>query len=67
MTGIPKTIKIHTPRIAFALDKSVSKVGGSRFESLETSPQNFRLIFTERGIYLTVEARCYEGLTNDWR
>ena len=53
MTGIPKTIKISYSEIAFALDKSVSKLEEAVLKALETSPPELSADIYERGIYLT--------------
>src|SRR5690606_41674875 len=53
MTGIPKTIKTSYSEVAFALDKSVSKLEEAVLKALETSPPELSADIYERGIYLT--------------
>jgi len=62
MTGIPKTIKISYSEIAFALDKSVSKLEEAVLKALETSPPELSADIYERGIYLTGGGALLRGL-----
>jgi rod shape-determining protein MreB and related proteins len=62
MTGIPKTIKVSYSEIAFALDKSVSKIEEAVLKALETSPPELSADIYERGIYLTGGGAMLRGL-----
>jgi rod shape-determining protein MreB len=62
MTGIPKTIKISYSEVAFALDKSVSKLEEAVLKALETSPPELSADIYERGIYLTGGGALLRGL-----
>jgi rod shape-determining protein MreB len=62
MTGIPKTIKVSYSEIAFALDKSVSKLEEAVLKALETSPPELSADIYERGIYLTGGGALLRGL-----
>ncbi len=62
MTGIPKTIKVSYSEIAFALDKSVSKLEEAVLKALETSPPELSADIYERGIYLTGGGAMLRGL-----
>jgi rod shape-determining protein MreB len=62
MTGIPKTIKISYSEVAFALDKSVSKLEEAVLKALETSPPELSADIYERGIYLTGGGAMLRGL-----
>lgn len=62
MTGIPKTIKISYQEIAFALDKSISKLEDAVLRALETSPPELSADIYERGIYLTGGGALLRGL-----
>jgi rod shape-determining protein MreB len=62
MTGIPKTIKISYSEVAFALDKSVSKLEEAVLKAHETSPPELSADIYERGIYLTGGGAMLRGL-----
>jgi rod shape-determining protein MreB and related proteins len=62
MTGIPKTIKISYSEVAFALDKSVSKLEEAVLKALETAPPELSADIYERGIYLTGGGALLRGL-----
>lgn len=62
MTGIPKTIRISYSEVAFALDKSVSKLEEAVLKALETSPPELSADIYERGIYLTGGGALLRGL-----
>lgn len=62
MTGIPKTIKISYQEIAFALDKSISKLEEAVLRALETAPPELSADIYERGIYLTGGGALLRGL-----
>ena len=56
------TIKISYSEIAFALDKSVSKLEEAVLKALETSPPELSADIYERGIYLTGGGALLRGL-----
>ncbi|MDX2191422.1 MAG: rod shape-determining protein [Bacteroidota bacterium] len=62
MTGIPKVIKVSYSEIAFALDKSVSKIEEAVLKALETAPPELSADIYERGIYLTGGGALLKGL-----
>jgi len=62
MTGIPKVIKVSYSEIAFALDKSVSKIEEAVLKALEISPPELSADIYERGIYLTGGGALLRGL-----
>lgn len=62
MTGIPKTIKVSYSEIAFALDKSVSKIEEAVLKALEISPPELSADIYERGIHLTGGGALLRGL-----
>lgn len=62
MTGIPKVIKISYSEIAFALDKSVSKIEEAVLKALEISPPELSADIYDRGIYLTGGGALLRGL-----
>ncbi len=62
MTGIPKTIKVSYQEIAFAIDKSVSKIEEAVLKALEISPPELSSDIYERGIYLTGGGALLRGL-----
>jgi rod shape-determining protein MreB len=53
MTGIPKVIKVTYSEIAFALDKSVSKIEEAVLKALEMSPPELSADIYNNGIHLT--------------
>jgi rod shape-determining protein MreB len=62
MTGIPKVIKVSYSEIAFALDKSVSKIEEAVLKALEISPPELSADIYDRGIYLTGGGALLRGL-----
>ena len=62
MTGIPKVIKVTFSEIAFALDKSVSKIEEAVLKALEISPPELSADIYERGIHLTGGGALLRGL-----
>ncbi|WP_422007661.1 rod shape-determining protein [Roseivirga pacifica] len=62
MTGIPKVIKISYSEIAFALDKSVSKIEEAVLKALEISPPELSADIYDRGIHLTGGGALLKGL-----
>jgi len=62
MTGIPKVIKISYSEIAFALDKSVSKIEEAVLKALEISPPELSADIYDRGIHLTGGGAMLKGL-----
>lgn len=62
MTGIPKVIKISYSEIAFALDKSVSKIEEAVLKALEISPPELSADIYDNGIFLTGGGALLRGL-----
>jgi rod shape-determining protein MreB len=62
MTGIPKVIKVSYSEIAFALDKSVSKIEEAVLKALEISPPELSADIYENGIHLTGGGALLRGL-----
>ena len=62
MTGIPKVIKLGYSEIAFALDKSVSKIEEAVLKALEVCPPELSADIYEKGIYLTGGGALLRGL-----
>ncbi|MEM6522493.1 MAG: rod shape-determining protein [Bacteroidota bacterium] len=62
MTGIPKIIKISYSEIAFALDKSVSKIEEAVLKALEISPPELSADIYDNGIHLTGGGALLRGL-----
>lgn len=62
MTGIPKTIKVTYSEIAFALDKSVSRIEEAVLKALEISPPELSADIYEKGIHLTGGGALLRGL-----
>ncbi len=62
MTGIPKVIKISYSEIAFAIDKSVSKMEEAILKALEISPPELSADIYDNGIYLTGGGAMLRGL-----
>lgn len=62
MTGIPKVIKVSYTEIAFAIDKSISKIEEAVLKALETSPPELSADIYENGIYLTGGGALLRGL-----
>ena len=62
MTGIPKVIKVSYSEIAFALDKSVSKIEEAVLKALEISPPELSANIYDNGIHLTGGGALLRGL-----
>jgi rod shape-determining protein MreB len=62
MTGIPKEIKVTYSEIAYALDKSISKIEEAIMRALEMSPPELSADIYENGIYLTGGGALLHGL-----
>ena len=62
MTGIPKIITLSHSEIAFAIDKSVSKIEEAVLKALEISPPELSADIYDRGIYLTGGGALLRGL-----
>lgn len=62
MTGIPKVIKTSYSEIAFALDKSVSKIEEAILKALEVSPPELSADIYDNGIHLTGGGAMLRGL-----
>jgi rod shape-determining protein MreB len=62
MTGIPKVIKVSYAEIAFALDKSVSKIEEAVLKVLEMSPPELSADIYSNGIHLTGGGALLRGL-----
>lgn len=62
MTGIPKVIKVSYSEIAFALDKSISKIEEAVLRALEISPPELSADIYENGIHLTGGGALLRGL-----
>ena len=62
MTGIPKVIKVSYSEIAFALDKSVSKIEEAVLKALEISPPELSADIYDHGIHLTGGGAKLRGL-----
>ncbi|MDA0193451.1 MAG: rod shape-determining protein [Bacteroidetes bacterium] len=62
MTGIPKVIKISYAEIAFAIDKSVSKIEEAVLKALEICPPELSADIFDNGINLTGGGALLRGL-----
>lgn len=62
MTGIPKVIKVSYSEIAFALDKSVSKIEEAVLKALEISPPELSADIYDNGIHLIGGGAMLRGL-----
>ncbi|PWJ42641.1 rod shape-determining protein [Sediminitomix flava] len=62
MTGIPKVIKISYTEIAFAIDKSISKIEEAVLRALETAPPELSADIYDNGIHLTGGGALLRGL-----
>jgi rod shape-determining protein MreB len=62
MTGIPKVIKVTYSEVAFALDKSVSKIEEAVLKALEISPPELSADIYDKGIHLTGGGALLRGL-----
>lgn len=62
MTGIPKEIKVTYSEIAYALDKSISKIEEAVMKALEISPPELSADIYKNGIHLTGGGALIHGL-----
>jgi rod shape-determining protein MreB and related proteins len=62
MTGIPKIVKVSYPEIAFAIDKSISKIEEAVLKALETAPPELAADIYDNGIHLTGGGALLRGL-----
>ncbi len=62
MTGIPKVVKVNYSEIAFAIDKSISKIEEAVLKALEITPPELAADIYDRGIYLTGGGALLRGL-----
>jgi cell shape determining protein, MreB/Mrl family len=62
MTGIPKQIKIGYQEVAYALDKSISKIEDAVLRALESTPPELASDIYKTGLYLTGGGALLRGL-----
>ncbi|MBL7802895.1 MAG: rod shape-determining protein [Saprospiraceae bacterium] len=62
MTGIPKQIKINYQEVAYAIDKSISKVEDAVLKALELTPPELASDIYKTGLYLTGGGALLRGL-----
>jgi len=62
MTGIPKIIKLSYSEIAFAIDKSISKIEDAVLKALEICPPELSADIYDNGIHLTGGGALLRGL-----
>ena len=62
MAGIPKIVKVSYSEIAYALDKSVSKIDEAVLKALENAPPELSGDIYENGIHLTGGGALLQGL-----
>ncbi len=62
MTGIPKEVKVTYSEIAYALDKSISKIEEAIMKALEISPPELSADIYTNGIHLTGGGALLHGL-----
>jgi rod shape-determining protein MreB and related proteins len=62
MTGIPKQIKVTYQEVAYALDKSVSKIEDAVLRALEMTPPELASDIYQTGLYLTGGGALLRGL-----
>ncbi|BDC98412.1 rod shape-determining protein [Persicobacter psychrovividus] len=62
MTGIPKVVSISYSEIAFAIDKSVSKIEEAVLKALEIAPPELSADIYDNGIHLTGGGALLRGL-----
>ncbi|MCP4520575.1 MAG: rod shape-determining protein [Cytophagales bacterium] len=62
MTGIPKVIKVNYTEIAFALDKSISKIEEAVLQALEITPPELSADIYDNGIHLAGGGALLRGL-----
>ena len=63
MTGIPKQIKISYQEVAYALDKSISKIEDAVLKALEMTPPELASDIYKTGLYLTGGGALLRGLS----
>ncbi len=62
MTGIPKQIIINYQEVAYALDKSISKIEDAVLKALEMTPPELASDIYKTGLYLTGGGALLRGL-----
>jgi rod shape-determining protein MreB and related proteins len=62
MTGIPKEVRVTYSEIAYALDKSISKIEEAVMKALEISPPELSADIYTNGIHLTGGGALLHGL-----
>ncbi len=62
MTGIPKQIKISYQEVAYAIDKSISKIEDAILKALELTPPELAGDIYKTGLYLTGGGALLRGL-----
>ena len=62
VSGIPKVVRITYSEIAFAMDKSISKIEEAVLKALENSPPELSADIYDNGIYLTGGGALLRGL-----
>ncbi len=62
LTGIPKVIKVHYSEIAFALDKSITKIEDAILKALENAPPEIAADLYKSGIHLSGGGALIRGL-----
>ncbi len=62
MTGIPKVVKLSYSEVAFALDKSISKIEEAVLKALEIAPPELSADIYDNGIHLTGGGALLRGL-----
>ncbi|MBK8967112.1 MAG: rod shape-determining protein [Saprospiraceae bacterium] len=62
MTGIPKQIKVSYQEVAYALDKSISKIEDAVLKALEMTPPELASDIYKTGLYLTGGGALLRGL-----
>ncbi len=62
MTGIPRQIKINYQEVAYALDKSISKIEDAVLKALELTPPELASDIYKTGLYLTGGGALLRGL-----
>lgn len=62
MTGIPKQIKVSYQEVAYAIDKSISKIEDAILKALELTPPELAADIYKTGLYLTGGGALLRGL-----
>jgi len=62
MTGIPKVVTLSHAEVAFALDKSITKIEEAVLKALEISPPELSADIYDNGIHLTGGGALLRGL-----